>query len=133
VPLVYDSVEVETVCFSCGPSNQCHACVATRVLSALFSLDQRGVFLLCFQLNSCIHNFLQGHVECRGFISSMCIRNANSSLFVVMLNIHKFSHQLDELILRYRTSLLEQVVRRDLLFFHQIFYLFSGTRVLFIH
>jgi hypothetical protein len=27
----------------------------------------------------------------------------------------EFSHQLDELILRYRTSLLEQAVRRDLL------------------
>jgi hypothetical protein len=84
VPLVDDSAEIESVCFSCGPSNPCDACMATSDWLALFSLDQRGVFLLCFQLNSSIHNFLQGHMECRGFISSMCTRNASSFLFVVL-------------------------------------------------
>jgi hypothetical protein len=85
VSLVDDSTEVRSVCFDCRHSNPCDACVAARDWLRLFSLNQRLCFLLHFQLNSCIHSFLQGHVECRGFISSMCIRIASTSLFVVKL------------------------------------------------
>jgi hypothetical protein len=45
-------------------------------------------FLLYFQMNSCIHKFLHGHMECRGFISRMCIRNASSSLFCDQIDAH---------------------------------------------
>jgi hypothetical protein len=65
VPVVDDRAAVESVCFSCGLSNPCDACVAARDWLRLFSLDQRGVFLHYFQLIFCIHSFLQGHVECR--------------------------------------------------------------------
>jgi hypothetical protein len=34
---------------------------------ASFPLDQKGVFVLYFQLNSRVQDFLQGHVEYRGF------------------------------------------------------------------
>jgi hypothetical protein len=44
VPLVDDRAEAESVCFSCGPSNPCDACVVVRDW-CFFSLDQRGVFL----------------------------------------------------------------------------------------
>jgi hypothetical protein len=67
VPLVDDRAEVKLVCFGYGPSNPCDVCVASRNWLRLFSLDQRVCFLLYFQLNSCIHKFLQGHVEGRGF------------------------------------------------------------------
>jgi hypothetical protein len=87
VSLVDDSTEVRSVCFDCRHSNPCDACVAARDWLRLFSLDQRVCFLLPFQLNSCIDDFLQRHAKCRGFISSMCIRNANFSLFVVKLTL----------------------------------------------
>jgi hypothetical protein len=82
VSLVDDSTEVRLVCFDCGPSNPCDACMLARDWLRLFSLDQRMCFLH-FLPN--FWHFHQGHVEYRGFISSMCIRNASSFLFVVKL------------------------------------------------
>jgi hypothetical protein len=66
-PLVDDGAEVMSVCLGCGPSNPCDLRVVIRDWLRLFSFDQRVCFLLYFQLNSCIHKFLQGHVECRCF------------------------------------------------------------------
>jgi hypothetical protein len=56
-----------------------------------FLLGSKGMFSVYFQPNPCIHNFLHGHVECRGFISSMCIRNAWSSLFNDQIDAHFWS------------------------------------------
>jgi hypothetical protein len=91
VPLVDDSTEVNSVCLGSGPSNPYGCCMAAHDWLRLFSLDQKVCFLLYFQLNSCIHKFLQGHVECRDFISRMCIRNASSSLFCDQIDAHFWS------------------------------------------
>jgi hypothetical protein len=81
VPVVDDRAAVESVCFSCGLSNPCDACVAARDWLRLFSLDQRGVFLHYF------HIVFSKDMWNVGFISSMCIRNASSSLFVIKLTL----------------------------------------------
>jgi hypothetical protein len=62
-PLVDDRGEVKSVWLGCGPSNPCDVHAATRDWLRLFSLDQRVCFLHYFQLNSCIHKFLQRQVE----------------------------------------------------------------------
>jgi hypothetical protein len=48
MPLIDDRVEVELVCFGCGPSNPCDACMASCDWLVLFTLDQMVCFSFVF-------------------------------------------------------------------------------------